>query len=824
MSGDGPSKAAPEAEPLDDIILGDDDATEILPAPPMRASQPPPLRPSARPPDRPSAPPPRKEDELNAANVAEKKKSSSNRMKAASSAPPEQGKDPKESQGRKRAKMTLRIPDDEISRPNLPATTPSGGIPALTASAIAASASSASSPPPRMDEPPPAATITTPSRPPSTPDDHQAMPLVRPLTGPPPAGFLGADDTLELPRGDDDIHARIAAATAALKNEPEETTSVDVAPPPPAIPPPAATAPLPPLNPPPKRQPSRPAFGVDASNEPGWTPFQPPVDAGAGAKPATDRDAMAPIAPTPIIDPHQQKQMSTLGSAFQPEPPTGPAARNGGGTILDPLEVANALPQTTTASDVPPVSEEIPVDMELPESDSAISIPSTSSDEVATHPRLPLDSEEIRIDEGDRISETGEVEVAPEDLVSVESLPAPGHAPPPLKTAGKYPAFKEGLLPEPQQPLVIQPAVQAAPAPQAQPQQPQQPAPAAAPSRPQVSSTPSSPPVAVATPQPTPAPPIVASPPAQMPPVTSTPPTQPQPQPQPQQPAQPVNGPSMAARRQSNPLIFVPPVGALAPPPMTDTAAHRKKTRPWWEELFNDDFIRTMAKVTDAQIGKEVNFIEESLGCEAGAMILDLACGTGRHAVELAARGYQVVGFDLSLAMLARASDEAQDRKQKINFVQGDMREMTFEETFDGVYSWNTSFGYFDEEKNGAVIARVHKSLKKGGQFLLDVVNRDYIIKQAPSLAWFEGDGCICMDEMTIDFITSRMKVKRTLMMDDGRTKEIEYSIRVYALHELGKMLHDNGFRVAEVSGRTGTPGVFFGCESPRTLILAEKR
>src|SRR5262249_44410205 len=136
-------------------------------------------------------------------------------------------------------------------------------------------------------------------------------------------------------------------------------------------------------------------------------------------------------------------------------------------------------------------------------------------------------------------------------------------------------------------------------------------------------------------------------------------------------------------RRPSNPLIFVPPVGALAPPPMTDTAAlNRKKTRPWWEELFNDDFIRTMAKVTDTQIGKEVSFIEESPGCEAGAMILDLACGTGRHAVELAARGYQVVGFDLSLAMLARASDEAQDRKQKINFVQGDMREMTFEETF----------------------------------------------------------------------------------------------------------------------------------------------
>ncbi len=271
--------------------------------------------------------------------------------------------------------------------------------------------------------------------------------------------------------------------------------------------------------------------------------------------------------------------------------------------------------------------------------------------------------------------------------------------------------------------------------------------------------------------------------------------------------------------------IAQPPASPIAPPPMSDLAAQqRKKGRPWWEELFNDDFIRTMAKITDAQIAKEADFIEDSLAIQKGAMVLDLACGTGRHACEMSRRGYQVVGFDLSLAMLARAADEAQDRNQKINFLQGDMREMTFDGTFDGVYCWNTSFGFFEEEKNAQVIARVYKALKKGGQFLLDVVNRDYVANAQPSLAWYEGEACICMDEMQLDSITSRMRVKRTMMMDDGRTKEIEYSIRLYALHELGKLLHDHGFRVAEVSGRTATPGVFFGAESPRTLVLAEKR
>jgi SAM-dependent methyltransferase len=273
------------------------------------------------------------------------------------------------------------------------------------------------------------------------------------------------------------------------------------------------------------------------------------------------------------------------------------------------------------------------------------------------------------------------------------------------------------------------------------------------------------------------------------------------------------------------PLLLVPGgVSPLAPPPMNEAAATRKRGRPWWEELFNDDFIRTMAKVTDEQIADEVDFIEEALGLAKGAVVLDLACGTGRHAIEMTSRGYQVVGFDLSLAMLARAADEAQERDQKLNFVQGDMREMTFEETFDGIYVWNTSFGFFEEEKNAAVVANLLKALKAGGLLLLDVINRDYLAKQSPSLAWFEGDGCVCMDEMHVDWITSRMRVKRTMMLDDGRTRETDYSVRVYALHELGKVLHDNGFRVTEVSGRISTPGVFFGADSPRILVVAEKR
>jgi SAM-dependent methyltransferase len=222
-------------------------------------------------------------------------------------------------------------------------------------------------------------------------------------------------------------------------------------------------------------------------------------------------------------------------------------------------------------------------------------------------------------------------------------------------------------------------------------------------------------------------------------------------------------------------------------------------------------------------VRREVDFIEDSLAVAKGGVVLDLACGNGAHAVELSSRGYGLVGFDLSLPQLAVAGELAQDRGQKINFLQGDMRDMSFEDVFDGIYCWNTSFGYFEEERNYAVAERVFNALRPGGRFLLDVINRDFVVEQQPSQVWFEGDACVCMDDMSVDFITSRLRVKRTMMLDDGRTKECTFSIRIYSLHELGKLLHDIGFRVTEASGHPAYPGVFFGATSPRVVILAQK-
>lgn len=245
--------------------------------------------------------------------------------------------------------------------------------------------------------------------------------------------------------------------------------------------------------------------------------------------------------------------------------------------------------------------------------------------------------------------------------------------------------------------------------------------------------------------------------------------------------------------------------------------------KPWWEELFSQDFLRAIPILLPRQLNREVNFIESELSVVPGGRILDLACGAGQHAVELASRGYEVVGFDSSQAQLDWAGELALERMQKLQFINGDMRTLTYQEAFDGISCWNTSFGYFEEEKNLDVAQRMFAALRPGGRLLLDVVNRDYVVAQQPGQTWFEGDGCVCIDDVTIDFITSRMRVKRTMMLTSGKNLECNYSLRLYGLHELGKLLHSVGFKVAKVSGRFETPGVFFGDASPRLMILASK-
>jgi SAM-dependent methyltransferase len=249
-----------------------------------------------------------------------------------------------------------------------------------------------------------------------------------------------------------------------------------------------------------------------------------------------------------------------------------------------------------------------------------------------------------------------------------------------------------------------------------------------------------------------------------------------------------------------------------------------KRAKPWFEEVFDEDYLRTLPFMSADQTLREVEFIEGSLALKPGARVLDIGCGYGRHAIELVQRGLDVTGLDLSLPLLIRAADEAQKRAMSVNFVHADMREMQFEQQFDGAYSMLTSFGYFDEEANLRVAEGIGRALKPGARFLLDIVNRDYIVADLPSRVWWEGNGCVVLEEVDFNFHTSRILTHRSIVFEDGRQLEQEISVRAYSLHEIGRLLRQAGFRVLDISGSLATRGHFFGQTSRNLLILAEKR
>ncbi|MBK6846644.1 MAG: class I SAM-dependent methyltransferase [Proteobacteria bacterium] len=250
-----------------------------------------------------------------------------------------------------------------------------------------------------------------------------------------------------------------------------------------------------------------------------------------------------------------------------------------------------------------------------------------------------------------------------------------------------------------------------------------------------------------------------------------------------------------------------------------------ERSKAWFEVIFDEDHLRTLPQVTAASTRCEVDFLEQALHPDKDAEIIDLGCGIGRHALELAARGYsKVTGFDLSLPLLIRGADESQRRGLKVNFVHGDFRELDRREQYQAAYCLSTSFGFFDDETNRRVLQSICRSLRVGGRLLLEVVNRDYIVRGLPARLGWEGEGCLVLEEVEFNFYTSRLHNRRAVVFMDGRHIEHVISIRCYSLHELGKLLHHAGFRVLDVSGHWAHRGRFFGNDSAALIVLAERR
>jgi SAM-dependent methyltransferase len=244
-----------------------------------------------------------------------------------------------------------------------------------------------------------------------------------------------------------------------------------------------------------------------------------------------------------------------------------------------------------------------------------------------------------------------------------------------------------------------------------------------------------------------------------------------------------------------------------------------KVPKRWYEDFFGPDYlVRYVHPETDAQ----VEAIDKILHLRKGGRILDVACGSGRHTIGLAKRGYRVTGFDLSRALLAEARKAARLAGVKPTFVEGDMRRLRFTSSFDAAISMFTSFGYFDrQEEDRDVLRGIARALRPRGKFLMELFNRDSLVATLPHQTWQARDGgVVVLEDASFDLLRGRFET-RQIIIDRKGTREYTASVRAYTLAELKEMLDAAGLFVHRVLG--GLDLTPYTARSHRMVLYAVK-
>ncbi len=195
----------------------------------------------------------------------------------------------------------------------------------------------------------------------------------------------------------------------------------------------------------------------------------------------------------------------------------------------------------------------------------------------------------------------------------------------------------------------------------------------------------------------------------------------------------------------------------------------------------------------------EVDFLIAELQLQSGANILDVGCGTGRHAIELARRGYKVTGVDFASAMLEQARKKSAAANIEVNWVEIAAQDFSAEDEFDAAISINKgALCLFTEEdniwgKDMAILANISNALKASGKFLLTVLNAFALIRSMSDEQITAGE---------FDLFTLSQKVEKRCVIN---AEEVRFNCikRYYSPSEVVRMVNRIGLKVDHTFGGT---------------------
>jgi SAM-dependent methyltransferase len=240
----------------------------------------------------------------------------------------------------------------------------------------------------------------------------------------------------------------------------------------------------------------------------------------------------------------------------------------------------------------------------------------------------------------------------------------------------------------------------------------------------------------------------------------------------------------------------------------------------WFETFFQGAAVEFWTRIVPPSLAiQEADFLVRTLGREPGSRFLDVPCGNGRHAIELARRGYRVTGVDLSDEFLA-AARMASGGVDGLEWLKGDMRDLRqylHPAGYSGVYCFGNSFGYLDYSGVQKFLGAVAEVLEPGSRLVIDTgLTAENIQAVLQTRRWHRTGDLVVLSEARYVAEASRLDIDYTFI-DSGRMETRSSSSYLMTVAELTRLLAGAGFKVVSLAGGMGGEPFDLG---PHGLIL----
>lgn len=243
----------------------------------------------------------------------------------------------------------------------------------------------------------------------------------------------------------------------------------------------------------------------------------------------------------------------------------------------------------------------------------------------------------------------------------------------------------------------------------------------------------------------------------------------------------------------------------------------------WYEDFFTElpnEFWRRA--VPPEATTADVAFIERTCALAPGARVLDVPCGSGRHALMLAARGHRVTGIDLSHEAIGHARRAAAEHDLDVTFIHADIRDIPRGDTFDAAVCMGNSFGYLDPAGTRVFLAALAAAIRPEGHLVIDfsATAESILLGFTPEPRTMRtGDIAVTA---TNEYDIAESRLISTYRFTRGSWEHTATALHhIYTTAHVGRLLVDAGF--TDLDHAADTDGAPFTLGAGRLLLTARR-